>query len=75
MSYFITGKIVTREQVNAIIELIKNYIKEDKNVKLENESILDGVNLTIDFVDLNKDIIKEKMFKGKNPSDTQLENY
>ena len=69
MSYFITGKIVTREQVNAIIELIKNYIKEDKNVKLENESILDGVNLTIDFVDLNKDIIKEKMFKGKNPSD------
>ena len=37
-------------------------------------SILKGVNLIIDLVDLNKDIIKEKMFKGKNPSDLQLEN-
>ena len=74
MKYFIPGKTVTREQANAIIELIENYIKEDKNVKLENESILEGVNLTIDFVDLNKDIIKEKMFKGKSPSDIQLEN-
>ena len=74
MRYFIPGKTVTREQANAIIELIENYIKEDKNVKIENESILDGVNLTIDFIDLNKDTIKEKMFKGKNPSDIQLEN-
>ena len=41
---------------------------------LENSTLLNGVNLVIDLVDLNKDIIKEKMFKGKNPSDLQLEN-
>ena len=73
--YYIPGKTVTREQANAIVDLIAKYIKNDKNLEnLENNSILDGVNLTIDLVDLNKDIIREKMFKGKNPSDMQVEN-
>ena len=73
--YFIPGKTITREQANAIVDLIIKYIKDDTNIEnLENNSILDGVNLTIDLVDMNKDIIKEKMFKGKNPSDIQIEN-
>ena len=73
--YYIPGKTITKEQANAIIDLIMQYIKDDTNVNnLENHLILDGVNLTIDLVDLNKEIIKEKMFKGKNPSDIQLEN-
>lgn len=73
--YYIPGKTITREQTDAIIDLILQYIKDDANVEnLENDSILDGVNLTIDLVDLNKEIIKNKMFKGKNPSDIQLEN-
>ena len=41
---------------------------------MENSTLLEGVNLVIDLVDLNKEIIKEKMFKGKNPSELQLEN-
>ena len=73
--YYIPGKTVTREQANEIVNLIESYIKDDAIVtNLENNSILKGVNLIIDLVDLNKDIIKEKMFKGKNPSDLQLEN-
>ena len=73
--YYIPGKTVTRKQANEIINLIESYIREDEIVSnLENKSILDGVNLIIDLVDLNKDIIKEKMFKGKNPSELQLEN-
>ena len=73
--YYIPGKTVTRKQANEIINLIESYIREDEIVSnLENKSILDGVNLVIDLVDLNKDIIKEKMFKGKNPSELQLEN-
>ena len=73
--YYIPGKTVTRKQANEIINLIESYIREDEFVSnLENKSILDGVNLVIDLVDLNKDIIKEKMFKGKNPSELQLEN-
>ena len=75
LRYFIPGKTVTRKQANAIIDLIEQYIKEDNNIEnLEDKSILDGINIVIDLVDLNKDIIKEKMFKGKNPSDLQLEN-
>ena len=73
--YYIPGKTVTRQQANEIVNLIESYIKDDSIVtNLENDSILNGVNLIIDLVDLNKDIIKEKMFKGKNPSDLQLEN-
>ena len=73
--YYIPGKTVTKNQADEIIKLIESYIKEDAIVNnLENASILKGVNLIIDLVDLNKDIIKEKMFKGKNPSDLQLEN-
>ena len=73
--YYIPGKTVTRQQANEIVNLIESYIKDDAIVtNLENDSILNGVNIIIDLVDLNKDIIKEKMFKGKNPSDLQLEN-
>ena len=73
--YYIPGKTVTKKQANEIINLIESYIRDDMIVtNLENNTLLNGVNLVIDLVDLNKDIIKEKMFKGKNPSDLQLEN-
>ena len=73
--YYIPRKTVTRKQANEIVNLIESFIKEDAIVNnLENDSILNGVNLKIDLVDLNEDIIKEKMFKGKNPSNEELEN-
>ena len=73
--YYIPGKTVTKKQANEIINIIESYIRDDMIVtNLENSTLLNGVNLVIDLVDLNKDIIKEKMFKGKNPSDLQLEN-
>ena len=73
--YYIPRKTVTRKQANEIVNLIESFIKEDSIVNnLENDSILNGVNLKIDLVDLNEDIIKEKMFKGKNPSNEELEN-
>jgi hypothetical protein len=72
--YFIPGKTVTRKQANAIVDLVANFIKNDSIVKNLNKDFLNGVNIIIDLVDLNKNIIKEKMFKGKNPSDRELEN-
>ena len=74
MKDFIPGKTVTRQQANAIVDLVENYIKNDTKVVNLNKNILNGVNIIIDLVDLNKDIIKEKMFKGKNPSEKELEN-
>ena len=56
--YYIPGKTVTREQADEIINLIESYIRNDEIVtNLENNEILNGVNLVIDLVDLNKDII------------------
>ena len=71
---FIPGKTVTRKQANAIVDFVEKYIKNDSKVENLNKNILNGVNIIIDLVDLNKDIIKEKMFKGRNPSDKELEN-
>ena len=60
--YYIPGKTVTKNQADEIIKLIESYIKEDAIVNnLENASILKGVNLIIDLVDLNKDIILFKL--------------
>lgn len=73
--YYIPGKTITRKQANAIVDLIQNHIKEDSSIEnLEYNSILKGVNLIIDLVDLNKDIIKKKMFKGQSPTNIQLDN-
>ena len=73
--YYIPGKTVTRTQANAIVDLLEYYIKNDSIVQnLENKNLLKGVNLTIDLVDLNRVIIKEKMFKGKNPTKVELDN-
>ena len=56
--YYIPGKTVTREQADEIINLIESCIRNDEIVtNLENNEILNGVNLVIDLVDLNKDII------------------
>ena len=75
MKYYIPGKTITRAQANVVVDYVEKYIKEDINREnIENENILKGTNLVIDLVDLNKDIIRKKMFKGKNPSDLQLEN-
>ena len=74
VKYLIPGKTVTRKQANVIVDLVEKYIRNDWNVENRNLKILNGVNIIIDLVDLNKDIIKEKMFKGKNPSNKELEN-
>jgi hypothetical protein len=71
---FIPGKTVTRKQANTIVDIVEKYIKDDLPVENLNKNILNEVNIIIDLVDLNKEIIKEKMFKGKNPSDKELEN-
>ena len=68
---YIPGQTVTNEQTIELSNYIYNIIK-NKNVKSQN--CLENLNIKIDLVPLNKKLIKDKMFKGKEPSNRELEN-
>ena len=68
---YIPGQTVTYEQA---IELSSYIYRIIKNKEVKNEKCLENLNIKIDLVQLNKNLIKEKMFKGKEPSDRELEN-
>ncbi len=71
MSLYIPGQTVTYEQAEDLSYYIYNIIINKKN---ENEKLLEELKVKIDLVPLNKKLIKEKMFKGQDPSDKQVEN-
>ena len=71
MSLYIPGQTVTYEQAVELSIYIYNIIKNKKN---NNQKCLEDLNVKIDLVPLNKKLIKDKMFKGKEPSDKQIEN-
>ena len=71
MSLYIPGQTVTFEQAIELSNYIYNIVKNKKN---NNEQCLEDLNVKIDLVPLNKKLIKEKMFKGQDPSEKQIEN-
>ena len=71
ISLYIPGQTVTYEQAIELSNYIYSIIK---NKKIKNEKCLENLNVKIDLVPLNKKLIKDKMFKGKDPSDRELEN-
>lgn len=70
-SLYIPGQTVIYEQAIELSNYIYNIIKNKKN---KNVKCLEDLNVKIDLVPMNKKFIKEKMFKGQEPSDKKLEN-
>ena len=70
ISLYIPGQTVTYEQAIELSNYVYNFIKNKTN---KNEKCLEDLNIKIDLVPLNKKLIKDKMFKGKEPSDKELE--
>ena len=71
ISLYIPGQTVTFEQATELSNYVYNFIKNKKNT---NDECLEQLNVKIDLVPLNKKLIKEKMFKGQEPSEKQLED-
>ena len=71
ISLYIPGQTVTFEQATELSNYVYNFIKNKKNT---NDECLEELNVKIDLVPLNKKLIKEKMFKGQEPSEKQLED-
>ena len=70
---FKKGVNLTMEHAQAIIDLLYMNINETNNGDKNYEKILEGVRLKIGFCDINKDSIKNIMFKGQNPTDEEIE--
>ena len=69
----IPGQTASYDQVLELSDYIFNYIKgNDKKIK-QNKS-LERLNVKIDLVPLDKNLIKDKLFKGKEPTEKQIDN-
>ena len=68
----IPGQTATYDQVLELSDYIFNYIKGNDK-KMKNNKYLEKLNIKIDLVSLDKKFIKDKLFKGKEPSEKELE--
>ena len=85
----IRGKTITKEQADAIANIVFDKVKCDKNDSDNEEeikkdkfqrrksrrySILNQVFVNVGMTDLTTDFLKKTVFKNKNPSEQQIEN-
>ena len=68
----IPGQTATYDQVLELCDYVFNYIKGNEK-KLKENRALQTLNVKIDLVSLDKNLIKDKLFKGKEPSENQLD--
>ena len=73
---YIKGKNLTYDQVEGIIDVLFKLVSENKNC--ENNEIdderLNDVKVTIGFYDANEENIRKYIFKGKEPTEEEVEN-
>lgn len=75
-SKYLKGKNLTEEQVEGIIDVLYQILCKNENIENNefDDKRLEDVKVNIGFYDANEDNIKRIMFKGKNPSDKEVED-
>ena len=66
------GINLTKEQAQVLCDILFNHICGDK--KNINQGLLDNIKLKIGFCDVNRDNIKNIMFRGQNPTKEDIED-
>ena len=69
----IPGQTASYDQVLQLSDYVFNYIKGNEKKMKENHA-LKNLNVKIDLVPLDKNLIKDKLYKGKDLSERQLDN-
>ena len=72
-THFKKGINLTREHVEALIDIIYMTIVGTNNGNKDYDKILGDVKLKIGFCDINKESVKNIMFKGQNPTEGEIE--
>ena len=67
----IPGQTASYDQVLQLCDYVFNYIKGNEK-KMKENNALQNLNIKIDLVPLDKKLIKDKVYKGKDLNDRQL---
>ena len=75
-SKYIKGKNLTYDQVEGIIDILFKIVSENENVEKNevDDERLNDVKVNIGFYDANEENIRKYIFKGKNPTEEEVEN-
>ena len=72
-THFKKGINLTRGHVEALIDIIYMNLVGTNNGNKDYDKILGDVKLKIGFCDINKESVKNIMFKGQNPTEGEIE--
>ena len=75
-SQYIKGKNLTKDQVEGIIDMLMKSVKKEEGEEEENpveDERLKDVKVKIGFYDADKENVREIIFRGKNPTDEELD--
>ena len=67
------GANLTREHVEALIDIIYMNVVGRNNGDKNYEKIMEDVRVKVGFVDVSKDSVKNIMFRRQNPTDDEIE--
>ena len=75
-SEYIKGKNVTTEQVEGIIDMLMDIVSKNETSETNkfDDERLNDVNLKIGFYDGDKENVRKFMFRGRNPTEQEVEN-
>ena len=75
-SQYIKGKNLTKDQVEGITDMLLKTVKKEEGAE-EEEAIdkrLEDVKVKIGFYDADKENVRKIIFRGKNPTDEEVDN-
>ena len=75
---YVKGKNLTKDQVEAIIDIVLKTVtdtEEEENEQKENDDPrLNDIKVKIGFYDADKEYVRKFFFRGKSPTDEEVEN-
>ena len=75
-SQYIKGKNLTKDQVEGITDMLLKIVKKEEGEEEEEvvDKRLEDVKVKIGFYDADKENVRKIIFRGKNPTDEEVDN-
>ena len=75
-SQYIKGKNLTKDQVEGITDMLLKTVKKEEGEEEEEvvDKRLEDVKFKIGFYDADKENVRKIIFRGKNPTDEEVDN-
>ena len=75
-SQYIKGKNLTKDQVEGITDMLLKTVKKEEGEEEEEvvDKRLEDVKVKIGYYDADKENVRKIIFRGKNPTDEEVDN-